>query len=149
MNEIKFPSVPTYFITYQDINILAYGVVLPDQEMVSGLPFLYLTPDLFNSCNLLMQFNMVLKTKKHLSVHHTNIAAYLFLNSLPLATLKERYKTLNSANPLDYIFASMKKFGAVHRLPYVLDFEVWFNLAQIQRVCSNWSGYISTCVDKL
>jgi hypothetical protein len=46
-------------------------------------------------------------------------AAYLFLNSLPLATLKERYKTLNSANPLDYIFASMKKFGAVHRLPYV------------------------------
>ena len=46
-------------------------------------------------------------------------AAYLFLNSLPLATLKERYQTLNSANPLDYIFASMKKFGAVHRLPYV------------------------------
>jgi hypothetical protein len=43
MNEIKFPSVPTYFITYQDINILAYGVVLPDQEMVSGLPFLYQT----------------------------------------------------------------------------------------------------------
>jgi hypothetical protein len=46
-------------------------------------------------------------------------AAFLFLNSLPLATLKERYKTLNSANPLDYIFASMKKLGAVHRLPYV------------------------------
>jgi hypothetical protein len=46
-------------------------------------------------------------------------AAYLFLNSLPLATLKERYKTLNSAIPPDFIFASMKKFGAVHRLPYV------------------------------
>jgi hypothetical protein len=46
-------------------------------------------------------------------------AAYLFLNSLPLATLKERYKTLDSANPLDYIFASMKKLGAVHKLPYV------------------------------
>ena len=46
-------------------------------------------------------------------------AAYLFLNSLPLATLKEKYKTLDAANPLDYIFASMKKFGAVHRLPYV------------------------------
>ena len=46
-------------------------------------------------------------------------AAYLFLNSLPLATLKERYKTLDSAIPLDFIFASMKKFGAVHRLPYV------------------------------
>ena len=46
-------------------------------------------------------------------------AAFLFLNSLPLATLKERYKTLDSANPIDYIFASMKKLGAVHRLPYV------------------------------
>lgn len=48
-------------------------------------------------------------------------AAYLFLNSLPLATLRERYKTLNGSNTvsLDYIFASFKKFGAVHRLPYV------------------------------
>ncbi len=49
-------------------------------------------------------------------------SAYLFLNSLPLATLKERYKTyLGPGNTisLDYIFASFKKFGAVHRLPYV------------------------------
>jgi len=46
-------------------------------------------------------------------------AAFLFLNSLPLATFKERYKTLDSSTPLDYIFASMRKFGAIHRLPYV------------------------------
>lgn len=48
-------------------------------------------------------------------------AAYLFLNSLPLATLRERYKTLDGSNTvsLDYIFSSFKKFGAVHRLPYV------------------------------
>jgi hypothetical protein len=48
-------------------------------------------------------------------------AAYLFLNSLPLATLREKYKTKNtggSTTDLDYIFATMKKFGAIHRVPY-------------------------------
>jgi len=47
-------------------------------------------------------------------------AAYLFLNSLPLATLREKYKTLNgqSTTDLSYILSTMKKFGAVHNLPY-------------------------------
>jgi hypothetical protein len=47
-------------------------------------------------------------------------AAYLFLNSLPLTTLREKYKTLDgtSTTDLDYMFATFKKFGSVHRLPY-------------------------------
>jgi len=48
-------------------------------------------------------------------------AAYLFLNSLPLATLKEKYKKLNSDNSitnLSYILPSFKKFAAIHNLPY-------------------------------
>jgi hypothetical protein len=53
-------------------------------------------------------------------------AAYLFINSLPLSTFRERYKSLSSSNPdninavsqLDYIFASFRKFGAVHKMPY-------------------------------
>jgi hypothetical protein len=47
-------------------------------------------------------------------------AAYLFINSLPIATLKEKYKSLsgNNVENLDYIFASFKKFGGVHKLPY-------------------------------
>lgn len=47
-------------------------------------------------------------------------AAYLFLNSLPLATLREKYKSLNgqATTDLDYILATIKKFGGVHRLPY-------------------------------
>jgi hypothetical protein len=47
-------------------------------------------------------------------------AAYLFLNSLPISTLKEKYKSSidSNTNDLDYIFATFKKFGAVHRLPY-------------------------------
>ena len=48
------------------------------------------------------------------------LAAYLFLNSLPLATLREKYKTLSNGtvNDLDYIISTLKKFGAVHKLPY-------------------------------
>ena len=50
------------------------------------------------------------------------LAAYLFLNSLPLATLKENYKlyddTNNSTNELSYIVSTLKKFGGIHKLPY-------------------------------
>jgi hypothetical protein len=47
-------------------------------------------------------------------------AAYLFLNSLPLATLKEKYISKNetSFDELDYLISSFKKFGATHKLPY-------------------------------
>lgn len=47
-------------------------------------------------------------------------AAYLFINSLPLATLREKYKsqTNNVVTELDYISATLKKFGGIHKLPY-------------------------------
>ena len=45
-------------------------------------------------------------------------AAYLFINSLPLASLKERYKTFGASNDLDYIASCFKKFGAIHKMPY-------------------------------
>jgi|688.fasta_scaffold10574_6 hypothetical protein len=47
-------------------------------------------------------------------------SAYYLINSLPLATLKEKYlKYENGTNILqDYIFATIKKFGAIHKLPY-------------------------------
>jgi hypothetical protein len=46
-------------------------------------------------------------------------AAFLFINSLPVATLKEKFKTKDSVNDLDYIVSTLKKFGGVHKLPYV------------------------------
>jgi hypothetical protein len=47
-------------------------------------------------------------------------AAYLFINSLPLASLKERYKTYNdgATTNLDYIASVFKKYGAIHKMPY-------------------------------
>jgi hypothetical protein len=50
-------------------------------------------------------------------------AAYLFLNSLPLATLKEKYLSfVNSENViLDYIAPTLTKFAGVHSIP-----QFWF-----------------------
>jgi len=45
-------------------------------------------------------------------------ASYLFLNSLPLSTLRGTYKTKGQVESLDYIAASIKRFGGVHKLPY-------------------------------
>ena len=50
--------------------------------------------------------------------------AYLFINSLPLSTLREKYIDYNgddvnmSFTDLNYIFATIKKFGAIHKVPY-------------------------------
>jgi hypothetical protein len=47
---------------------------------------------------------------------------YLYLNSLPLITTKEKVKqtSTNSSAPndLDYLSATLNKFSAIHRLPY-------------------------------
>ena len=59
-------------------------------------------------------------------------AAFLFLNSLPIATLKENYKTFNddgSVTELNYIASTLKKYGALHKLPYsfILKYgSIWY-----------------------
>lgn len=79
------------------------------------------------------------------------VPAFLFLNSLPLATLREKYKTYenNAQNDLDYIFASLKKFGGVHKLPYAWilkygsiwhRYKVWKN-TQVDILDSCWKNF--------
>jgi hypothetical protein len=59
-------------------------------------------------------------------------AAYLFINSLPLATLREKYKSVsdnNTVTELDYISSCFKKFGAIHKIPYawILKYgSIWY-----------------------
>jgi hypothetical protein len=47
-------------------------------------------------------------------------AAYLFLNSLPLASLREKYKSFDNSitTDLNFIASCFNKFGAIHKLPY-------------------------------
>lgn len=46
---------------------------------------------------------------------------YLYLNSLPIATLKEKFKSYSDAGSTDlnYIFATLNKFASIHKLPYL------------------------------
>jgi hypothetical protein len=65
-------------------------------------------------------------------------AAYLFLNSLPLGTLREKYKNKNgeSITDLNYILSTLKKFGAVHKLPYawILKYgSIWHRYKQFKK----------------
>jgi len=69
-------------------------------------------------------------------------AAYLFINSLPLATLREKYRTKNDSDELNYIFATLKKFGAVHKLPYA-----W--ILKYGSIWHRYKKYIETNVDIL
>jgi hypothetical protein len=71
-------------------------------------------------------------------------AAYYFINSLPLATLREKYKTYNqtSTTDLDYIFATLKKYGAIHKLPYA-----W--ILKMGSVWHRYKTYVETNVDIL
>ena len=71
-------------------------------------------------------------------------SAYYFINSLPLATLREKYKTYeNSAtSDLDYIFAAFKKYGALHKLPYA-----W--ILKIGSVWHRYKKFIESGVDIL
>lgn len=69
-------------------------------------------------------------------------SAYLFLNSLPLSTLYERYLNLNEGKKGDYIFASLNKFSAVHKLPFA-----W--ILKIGSVYHRYKTFIETDVDIL
>ena len=72
--------------------------------------------------------------------------AYLFLNSLPLSTLYERYIDSTNTDPKsqkkDYIFASLTKYSAIHKLPYA-----W--LLKIGSVWYRYKKYINNQVDIL
>lgn len=45
MKEIKYPTQTTYFIAYTNDRICAWGIVNPNQDMVTGQPNLYQTID--------------------------------------------------------------------------------------------------------
>jgi hypothetical protein len=72
------------------------------------------------------------------------VSSYYFLNSLPLATLKEKYKSANEliGNDLDYIAATIKKFGSIHSVP-----KLW--VARLGSVWRRYKTYIETGVDIL
>ena len=103
-------KIEEQFITEGNVNYSNYDAYLTDTQTTSILN----TPFFINSIQNGL-FNFRYKSND-LSPYKS--AAYYFINSLPLATLREKYKDLESGTELDYILATLKKFGGVHRLPY-------------------------------
>jgi hypothetical protein len=70
--------------------------------------------------------------------------AYLFINSLPLISLRERYKTYTNGNAtdLDYMASVFKKFGALHKVPYA-----W--VLKMGSIWHRYKRYTETGVDIL
>jgi hypothetical protein len=102
------------------------------------------TVSMFNTPYFINSIQEGVKNFRNNSEHPFVASAYLFLNSLPLSTLREKYKTYesNSVNDLDYIFATLKKFGAVHKLPYP-----W--ILKIGSVWNRYKNFVETGLDIL
>lgn len=97
-----------------DIGLLTKQLIGPSKQLIQKSTSIFNTPIFVNSI-----ITSVAKFRNN-NFYPNVVPAYLFLNSLPLATLREKMKTKNgsSVSDLDYVFSTLKKFSAIHELPY-------------------------------
>ena len=128
----------------------------------SGLVSSYQTTSILNTPYFINSIQEGVQNFRNYDEYPYRSAAYLFINSLPLATLREKFKTYEP-NPvfgafggseveLDYIFATLKKFGAIHKLPYpwILKIgSIWHRYktyveTNVDIINTSWSGFNAT-----
>ena len=103
----------------------------------SGLVSNYQTTSILNTPYFINAIQEGVEKLRNKELYPFVSSAYLFINSLPLSTLREKYKTYTgtqdnySDESLDYIFASLNKFGGLHKMPY----------AWVLKVGSIWNRY--------
>jgi len=146
-NDIKSP------IYYFDLKLFyenrSFDKQLPTEGNLryndySGLVSSNQTVSMFNTPYFVNSIQEGVKNFRNNDEYPFVASAYLFINSLPLSTLREKYKTYesNSVTDLDYIFATLKKFGAVHKLPYS-----W--ILKIGSVWNRYKNFVETGQDIL
>ena len=114
----------------------------------SGLVSNYQTTSILNTPYFINAIQEGVENSKNGATNPYVSSAYLFINSLPLSTLREKYKnytgnqSVYSDESLDYIFASMKKFAALHKVPYA-----W--VLKIGSIWHRYKKYVNTNVDIL
>ena len=109
-------SIPTQYVTEGDVYYDGYSGELSETQTTSILN----TPIFINAIQEGVN-NYMYNSENSDSNYPYTTAAYVFLNSLPLATLRDKYKEYNengTATPKGYILPSLLKFGAIHELPY-------------------------------
>lgn len=112
-----------YTVQYPTEGNLNYGSrpgILTEKQTVS----IFNTPYFINSIQKGVQKFRAFDKYPYL------VPAYLFLNSLPFSTLRDRFtkfsqssspnstQQIQSVEQLNYIFPTFRKFGAIHQLPY-------------------------------
>lgn len=122
------------FITEGNLNYGDYDGYLVSKQTTSMLN----TPFFINSIQ-----DGVKKFRQN-NQHPYKSSAFLFLNSLPISTLKEKFLTNNSGvySELDYIASTLKKYGALHKLPYSF-------ILKYGSIWHRYKTYIETNVDIL
>jgi len=124
----------TQIITEGNLNYNNYSGYVSSNQTISMLN----TPYFVNS------IQEGVKNFRNYDKHPYVSAGYLFLNSLPLSTLREKNKSYSNGATLDldYIFAGLKKFGALHKLPYA-----W--IVKLGSVWHRYKRYVNDGVDIL
>lgn len=79
------------------------------------------TTSLLNTPYFINSISKGVENEKNGVVNPYAALGYLYLNSLPLSTLREKFKSFNDniTTELDYIFAGFNKYSAIHRIPYL------------------------------
>ena len=112
------------------------------------------TTSIFNTPYFINSIQEGVRNFRNFSEHPFVSSAYYFINSLPIATLREKYKSYenNNTTELDYIFATIKKFGAIHKVPYAWALKigsVWHRYKKyvesgVDILDASWSGFSYT-----
>lgn len=102
------------------------------------------TTSIFNTPYFINSIQEGIQNFRDFSQYPFVSSAYYFINSLPIATLREKYKSYDNGSvvDLDYIYATIKKFGAIHKVPYA-----W--ALKIGSVWHRYKKYVETGVDIL
>ena len=110
----------------------------------SGGVSTYQTTSMFNTPYFINSIQEGVSKFKNKDLYPYVSSAYLFLNSLPLTTLREKSKTYEGGvqKDLDYLFATLNKFGAVHKMPYA-----W--ILKMGSIWNRYKTYTNTGVDIL
>ena len=109
----KNRRIKDYYITESSIN---YGNSYSGQVNVQ-----YQTTSLLNSPYFINSIVNGVELNKTKNKNAFVPLGYLYLNSMPLITTKERLKNINddgTITDLDYLAATFKKYSAIHQVPY-------------------------------
>ena len=121
----KYRGPSTQFPTEGNLNYFDYSGLVSSNQTVSILNTPYFINSLQESADKIRSGTQ----------NPFTVPAYLFINSLPLATLREKFTTNDegyvNAVTLDYIFGTIKKFGSLQSVPY----------AWVLKIGSEWHRY--------